>query len=366
MFRKASEVRAVPEFSGTPEAMGQQHGTLLRERIVTNLRMLVWTDQVESMLSTTDLYDRWVERQLELMARNWPWLLTEMECIASSAGLEHGDIFKLNFPVWSAANLLTRGQQKQDACACLALTLEDESIATASTLDDNHLIWTGPVKHTPQNGYGFVSMCVPGMIAGGRGINSQGLCIGTAAQGLDPRSLDQLVSSEAIPAGVALRVINQTCATVEDVREFCREHFFGCGLMCVDADGDILCGHQTPVGLFEHPTERGYAALGNSIADDRFVYSLYRQGYPYHNPEHPTSRFRRGSLLRFAESRSGTCTLEEAAAFVGTRNDDDLGSMHNAGTVAVTLGNPQNSRTSVWIRTPHNSVDGEEFLEYLA
>ena len=82
---------------------------------------------------------------------------------------------------------------------------------------------------------------------GNRGINSAGLCLGEASYGIS--GLKRLPGT--ICGDIALRVILQTCATVSEVREFCKQHPFTLNLACSDKNGDVFCARQTTAGLVE-------------------------------------------------------------------------------------------------------------------
>ena len=68
-------------------------------------------------------------------------------------------------------------------------------------------------------------------------MNDAGFAISVSSQGLPGlKWLDH-----AVVPDVALRAMLQTCVTVGDAREFCRQHPFAMNLVCVDAQGEIFC-----------------------------------------------------------------------------------------------------------------------------
>lgn len=346
-------------FAGTPERIGRNYGAAFKDNIHYNIRTLLGHEGLRQIREQS-AFRRFVAAQEQLLAERWPWLLAEMKAVAEGAGAACGDILQLNLRAWQFAHYWsddTADDVKPDetgGCSCIAVRLQDGSLANAGALDDPIEFYCGPVKVVPDSGFRFISFPIAGTSWANRGMNSGGLSVGISSQLLPGLRRE----AGALNQDIALRIIMQTLRTVAEVRDFCREHPFTMNLVCVDAQGEIFCAHQTAAGLLEIPAAEGYAVLTNHVADDRHLYTLAGQGVKQF-PEALSSRPRRGNLLRFAKERGGACTPEELMELIDRTDPDDPGAIHNKGTIYLTYCSPMERPPTLWIKqTAEGERDG--------
>jgi len=335
--------------------MGRNYGRQLKEEINANLKVLIQREGHGPLPWHERHFREWLCRQEHLLQREWPWLLQEMSGVAQGCGAGYEDILLLNLRAWQYD---LYSQPPAGGCSSLAVTLADGTRACAGALDDPARYYCGPVHFEPDEGYGFITFPITGTSWGNRGMNSRGLSLGISSQRLP--GLNILPGS--INQDLALRIILQTCATAEEVREFCRKYHFTINLLCLDAQGDIFCAHQTAAGLFEIPTPDGWSALTNHIGNKDITDRLMKLGVREF-PESATTRARYDRLLRFAQRNNGRCTAEQVMEFIGRRDDNDPGSIHNGGTVCLTFSIPQNSSQTLWIMQTEGSDEEKRFFE---
>jgi len=341
-------------FSGTPKAIGQAYGSQFASQISANLDILVRRRGSDPLPLEDKKFVSWIECQESLVAKNWPWIKEEMEGVAQGASAEYNEILLLNLRAWQY-----EFYGPGECCSSLAVTLSDGIVACAGALDDPIEYYCGPVKIVPENGNSFITFPITGTSWGNRGMNNRGLAIGISSQILP--GLKQL--DDAINQDISLRVILQTCSTVSDVREFCKAFPFTMNLVCADAKGEIFCAHNTSAGLLEMPAEAGYCALTNHVADDAFMYWLRSHGVNEF-PESSTSRYRHGKLLEFARSRNGLCSHSEVMKLIGLRDDDDMGSINNRGTIYMTYANPPADSQTFWVAESVSAGEYAQFVPY--
>jgi hypothetical protein len=329
-------------FKGAPGEMGQQHGRAMAEAIHGNLRILVRREGRSPLPRGRPNFEAWVQSQETLIGRHWPWMLEEMHGVARGVGVDYSDILLLNLRAWQYDYY--GAPPKTEACSSLAITLVDGTVACTGSLDDPPELYGGPMKFEPTTGHRFVSFPMNGTVWGNRGMNSAGLAVGISSQLLP--GLVRLPN--AINQDLAMRAVLQLCATVDDVRQLCRQHPFTMNIVCVDAQGGILCVQHTAAGLSELPVTQGFCALTNHVADEDHRRWLAQCGVKEF-PESATTRPRRERLLTFARARNGKCTAEEVRQFIFQRNDIDPGSVHNKGSIYLTFSNPQVATSTVWI-----------------
>lgn len=318
--------------NGTPAEIGRAYGEKCRDGILANLKALVHRVGQEALPRQDKDFRAWMRRQEGLLEKHWPWLLEEIHGVARGCGAQAEDILLLNLRAWQYD---LYGRPPAGGCSSLAITLADGTVACAGALDDPAEYYCGPLRFVPENGCRFISFPITGASWGNRGMNSRGLAAGVSSQPLPGlRNLPHAINQD-----LALRVILQTCATVGEVREFCRTFPFTMNLVCVDAAGAIFCAHQTTAGLQELPA-KGFGALTNHVADDALIWWLKEHGVDEF-PESPTSRLRRGNLLTFAGARNARCTAREVMDFIGARDDTNPGAIHNKGTIILTFAQPQ-------------------------
>ena len=329
------------QFNGTPKQIGIEYGKAFAPEIVNNLKALVLAQSSDALPSSDAGFKAWVQRQEKLIEANWPWLLEEMEGVAEGVAVKYEDILLLNLRAWQYNYY---GAEPSGGCSSLVVTLADGTVACAGALDDPAQFYCGPVKFTPDTGYALLSFPITGTSWGNRGMNRAGLVASISSQILP--GLIRLPN--AVNQDLALRAILQTCATINEVRQFCHRHPFIMNLICVDAKGGIFCGQHTSAGLLELPVAEGFCALTNHVVDDGFRYWLAQRGVKEF-PESATTRLRRGRLLSFARERNGKCVAEEVRRFIFHRDDGDLGTIHNKGTIYMTFSNPQAARNTCWV-----------------
>ena len=339
--------------SGTPAEIGRAYAENCREAIIRNLKILVYRDGYEPLPRQDKDFQAWMRRQEAILAKHWPWLLEEMHGVAAGCGATAEDILLLNLRAWQYDYY---GRPPTGACSSVAVTLADGTVACAGALDDPAEYYCGPVRVVPEQGHAFISFPITGTSWGNRGMNRAGLVTGISSQILSGlRSLPHAVNQD-----LALRVILQTCATVGEVREFCRAFPFTMNLVSVDAQGGIFCAQQTAAGLFELPVADGWCALTNHVADDGLVHRLNGLGVKEF-PESPTSRPRRGKLLEFCRQRNRACNAADVLELVGRRDDADPGTIHNKGTIVLSYANPAAEPRIFRVRQPQAVTGGSEF-----
>lgn len=276
---------------GTSEVIGRAHGESCRTAILANLKELVHRESYEPLPREDRNFRAWMHGQEALVEKHWPWLLKEMRGVADGSGVAYEDILLLNLRTWQYDFY---GKPPAECCSSMLVTLVDGALACAGALDDPREYYCGPVHVAPDRGYCFVTFPITGTSWGNRGMNSAGLALGISSQPLP--GLRRL--SHAVIQDLAARAILQTCSTVGEVREFCREHPFTMNLVCADAQGGVLCAHQTAAGLFELPVKEGWCVLTNHVADEGVRRRLHNLGVASF-PESPTSRARLERLAAF-------------------------------------------------------------------
>jgi hypothetical protein len=329
---------------GNAGHIGAEYGKAFAEKIRRNVSILVWREGCEPLPRQEKRFVEWVDEQSRAFTQGWPWLVEEMEAVATATGLKYEDIFLLNLRAWQFE--FYGAQPPLAACSSLAITLNDGTVACAGALDDPIEYYCGPVRYVPDEGYSLITFPMTGTSWGNRGMNSAGLSVGISSQvlpGLRPLP-------GAINQDLALRVMLQMCATVEEVREFCKTYPFTMNVVCVDAQGGVFCAQQTAAGLHEIPCD-GSCALTNHVASDELKAKLTARGVTEF-PESDTTRPRLSKLLDFARERNGKCTSDEVKHVIGFRDDSDPATIHNKGSMYLTYSNPQVDPCTLWIATP--------------
>jgi len=268
-----------------------------------------------------------------------------MHGVAEAVGVPYEQILLLNLRSWQY-NYYGAGPV-ETGCSSLAITLSGGQIAAAGALDDPIEFYCGPVRIVPEKGRRFISFPITGTSWANRGMNSEGLAVGISSQLLP--QLRRL--KHAVIQDIAMRAILQTCGTVGEVREFCREHPFTMNLVCVDRHGGIFSAQHTAAGLLELPPIAGASALTNHLVEDEHIHWLCDHGVR-NISESPTSRPRRGNLLAFIRRRNGKCLPDEVMRFIAVRDDNNPGSIHNPGSIYLTYCCPQASGRTFWIMQP--------------
>lgn len=334
----------IPVFQGSPEQIGRRYAAFCHEAIRRNIRWLLQDGEIKPKLTKTFLKS--VAYQERFMSDRWPWLLEEMRSVADTVGVAYEDILLLNLRAWWGTENpgVMSISEPEDGCSHLAITLQDGSVACASALDDNILLYCGPVKIVPDHGYRFITLPISGTSWGNNGMNSAGLAVSLSSLPIE----GERYTEKAIGRDLALRVLLQTCSNAKEAREFCTEIPFNINLICVDRDNEVFSAHVTPLGVFEAPPLQGYAALSNHVSSDDLMYQLSRLSDAQYI-ENRTTRLRRGNLVRFSRDRSGQCTPDEVKAFFMREDQRDQGSIHNALTAYLIYMNPANERDTIRI-----------------
>ncbi len=340
---------AASTFNGSPGQIGNNYGKKFSAQIQENLNILLGP----KLPRQDPDFAAWVKSQESLIAKHWPWYIDEIRGVADAVGRGYEDILLLNLRAWQYGYYGAKTEDR--GCSSLAVTLADGSIACGGSLDDPIRLYCGPVRIVPDEGHSFVSFPITGTSWGNRGMNSAGLAVSLSSQLLI--GLKRLAG--CVAQDVAIRAILQTCATVDDVRKFCGRHPFTMNMVCADAQGEVLCAQQTAAGFLEMPVS-GACALTNHVADDEFVLWLRRRGVSEFR-ESPTSRPRRGNLLRLIRQRGGKCSAEEVMKFIANRDDANPGSIHNRSTIYLTFSRPQTSKNTLWIMQPKAERDNRRF-----
>ena len=342
-------------FRGNAFEIGKQYGAKFAEIIRRNLSILVWREGYDPLPLQDPDFTKWVDDQEKVISTNWPWLIEEMHAVAEGSGFNYQDILLLNLRSWQYNLCSGKAALPVGACSSLIITLADGSIANIGALDDGIQYYCGMVKIIPDHGYSFMTFPITGTSWGNRGINSAGLCVGESSQVLS--GLKRLPGS--ICADIANRVILQTCATVNEVREFCKRHPFTLNLACSDKNGDVFCAHQTTAGLFEVADHTPYA-MTNHVIDDLLIFKLSQLGVCEFR-ESGTTRLRRGRLLEFARKNNGRINAEDLKKFIADRMKGSPSSTCPKHNVVLTYANPQAEPGIMWVAEP--SVSDNENWE---
>ena len=331
---------------GSPNQIGREYGRTCAEKIRENLSVLVWREGYEPLPREDIDFIAWQKRQESILSDNWPWLLEEMAGVSQALEVSFEDVLLLNLRAWQYNYY---GEPGGQACSSLAITLNDGTVACAGALDDAPEYYDGLVYFRPEDGYGCITCPIIGTSWALRSINEEGLSIGISSQILPGlKKLDNTIMGD-----LAIRIIMQTCARVDEVRDFCREHPFTMNIVCVDAKGSIFCAHNTSAGLFEIPTKDS-AAMTNHIVDEEIKKQLSTMGVNEFPERDITTYARRQNLINFAQQHSGKCTAEDIMKFIATCDENNPGSInrHNKGSLFLTFANPQNDPKSFWVMQP--------------
>ena len=339
---------------GSPKRIGQEYGKACGEKIRENLSVLVWREGYEPLPRGDSDFIVWRKKQESILGRNWPWLLEEMAGVAEAMKVSFEDILLLNLRAWQYNYYGEPGA----ACSSFAITLEDGTVACAGAFDDPPDYcdyYCGPVCFKPDNGFGCITLPITGTSWASRTINEKGLTIGISSQLLP--GLQK--SKNTINQDLAIRIISQTCKTVDEVRDFCKEQPFTMNIVCVDAKGGVFCANQTAAGLFEIPAQ-GSAAITNHIVEKSTEKQLTSFGVDFDfsklADEMDTSTYDRlDNLHNYIELYNGKCTAEDVRGFISDCDLNNPGSInrHNRGTYYLTFANPQNEPKTFWILQPY-------------
>ena len=228
---RESEAVLAPSFQGAPRQIGIEYGKRFAPQIEKNVASLLGSVVPRQAPG----FQAWVQSQESLIARHWPWYIEEMRGVAEGIGKRYEEVLLLNLRAWQFNYY--GAAQATHGCSSLAITLADGRVACAGALDNAIEYYCGPVRIAPDLGHRFISFPLAGTSWVTRGMNDAGFSVGISSQVLP--GLRRL--GHAVVQDVAMRAMLQTCTTVADAREFCRQHPFTLNLVCVDARGGIFC-----------------------------------------------------------------------------------------------------------------------------
>jgi len=351
-------------FSGSHKEIGIQYGKALKEKISDNVNNIILHPRIKPYF--TERYKERVRKQVKMLSDNWSWLLEEMEGVSIGAGVEYEDIVYLNYRGWygsgSGYNIFSEVEPEPDtSCSQMVVTLVDGSLAHTAALDDLASMYCGPIKIVPDEGYRLITFPFSGTSIGDDGMNSEGLSVSISSQSAGDMGMD--IYDSLLSQDIAIRIILQTCKTSDDVRNFCKEHYFVYNLTSIDANGDIFCAHQTYFGPHEIPVHDGCVSLTNHIYDDGLIYKYSKRGI--HNvTDHETSRRRNGRLVEFLKENNKKRTLEQVMDFFAEPDANDPGRTNHVGTAYITMANPQKNRNMYYIMEPENKGKNTGYIGY--
>lgn len=340
-------------FEGSPTDIGLAYGKAFAQKIHNNVDILL---ERTNLPAKQQGFIDWVKNQEAIIRNKWPWLLEEIQAVGIGAEIDYENILFLNLRAWQYNRYKGHGQQ---ACTSFAVTCEDGKVVCAGALDDPAELYCGAIHIRPDNGYNFVSFPIAGTSWANRGMNHKGLSMGISSQ-VSPGLKSP---KNAISQDLAMRILLQSCATVAEVREFCKEYPFNVNIVCVDAGGEIFCAHQTNVGLFEISV-KGYCAMANHIIDERVIDRLMSCGVNSF-PETPTTRQRLKAVEKFLRDYNGKCSAEEVKDFLSRKGKGEDGFVNNEDTYVLTLTCPQENPSAIWVGYPDTS-EKPTALEYLS
>lgn len=336
-------------YAGSPIAIGRSFGEHCAAQIASNIAILVQRTGYGPPPRMDEPMRAWISDQERFIAAEWPWYIDEMRGMAEGSKQTYQNILLLNLRIWQYDVFAAGPLIPDSACSSLAITLADGTVANIGSLDDPPNYYCGLVHIKPTTGLAFSTFPIAGTSWGNRGMNAAGLTLGVSSVSLPgaPRK------SGTISNDISLRIILQTCATVEDVRAFCARYPFVRNLVCTDARGQVLALHQTTVGTFE-TAAAAPCALTNHVVDDGIMCALSLRG-AVSFPESDTTRLRRGRLLGFAATQQGKATADSVRAFVADRLGGARCSICPSDNVVLTYCNPQDEPGALWVAAPQSS-----------
>ncbi|MCC6578818.1 MAG: hypothetical protein IT440_00115 [Phycisphaeraceae bacterium] len=343
-------------FQGTPAEIGQAYGGQCKQAILKNLDILVFRKGYEPLPRQDKDFQTWMRGQESLIGKPFPWLLEEMRGVASAVGVEYEDVLLLNLRAWQFD--IYGAKPKLGGCSSMAVTLQDGTVALAGALDDPQCYYCGPIRVQPRQGYAFITFPITGTSWVSRGFNSRGLSLGISSQ--PTFNIPRL--DHAINQDLACRAIMQTCATVAEVRDFCRKYPFTMNLVAIDATGGIFGAQHTAAGMFEIPAKGG-CALTNHVEDARMKQWMTERKVDI-TSICGTSVARLEHLRQFIAVRGGKCSLQDVIDLINHRDDANPGTIHNKGSIYLTAANPQKSPNTFWIRQPQATENNTDFVPY--
>lgn len=341
----------IETFRGSPEQIGTAYGQRYRNHIKKNTKALI--DSIGQDQRTSSNFQMWV-CQLERKVKNCaPDLLIEIEAVAKASGVSYEDILLLNLRGWQYSYYC--GHEGADTCSSMIIRLQDGADCNMGALDDAKEFYDCPIRIIPDSGFSFITMPIIGMSGGNRGMNSAGLVCGISSQ-----ILPGLIKTDAFfQQDIAMRIILQTCSTVEQVRLFCESHPFTLNLAVSDANGGRFCAQCTAAGIYELEHTEPHI-LTNHIIKDEWINELRDQGV-VRFPESETTRIRRGRLLSFFKKFNGCCSIGDIEEMLASKDSTDKGAINNIRSLFITIACPERDSGGLYIMCP-NQNRGFEYV----
>ena len=345
----------ITELKGTYSEIGRQYGSVMKGKIQENINILIHRKGCEPLPINDSEFKNWIDSQEKIIGENWPWLLEEMKAVAEGAELEYREILMLNLRAWQYS--FYSGKSPGNACSNILITLNDGKVALAGALDDPSMFYCGCIKYQPNEGKSFFTFPITGTSWATRGINNDGLAVGISSQILQGLKRKE----NSINQDIAIRVIFETCSTIDEIRDFCKKFPFTMNITAVDSDGKVFCAHNTTAGLFE-VADNVPCVLTNHVSDDKIMYELSKLGVGAFR-ENKTPRARRGKLLDFASEKEGECYPEDVMKIVADRAGNAVSSICPEGNYCVTYACPQAEKDTLYISAPR-LTDSDEWKRY--
>jgi hypothetical protein len=321
------------KFSGSPGAIGLEHGKAFRGSIEAIISIFVehpnemWSHRRDEALA-------WFRHMRDKHYNEWPWLAEEIAGIAKGAGIELELIEQLNFRTWQYP-LIHQGH----ACSSFAAKMHDGNLISGGSLDDPRWLYAF-TDIAPAGGLRFMTFPICGTAWGNRGMNGAGLVLGISSQNLrglrfDPNSIWQ--------QDICFRLLLQTCSNCEDVLEFCRYRPFIANICAADSSGNSVVFNNGPFGLHVY---QGASAITNHVLPE--LEDFYtRRGWDGSNDVASTyARLER--LNNWIEHRDGRITLDEAKTEMARRDGWPNRTVNNPMTAFIMLAMPQRQPRSMW------------------
>ena len=322
----------VEKFEGTATEIGRAHGRAFCHSIASNLSHFVEHPN-----------DRWSHVEADAKAwflklrdrhfQQWPWLYDEMLGISEGANISFDLIQQLNFRIWQYPFY---GQSH--ACSSFVIILSDGTIVAGGSLDDPRWAY-GCVRIKPINGYEIITLPVCGTTWGNRGMNSTGLSLGVSSLPLKGFRAD---INSIWQQDICFRIILQTCASCQDVVEFCQKYPFFANSMVVDKTGSYTALSCTPAELKIHSP--GVKCLTNHALEEHM--ECFRLKGWDGKIESDTSVARLSLLRKWVEQKDHRVALSEVKKFICNRSEEQS-SINNSLTAFMMFSIP--AQNKIWI-----------------
>lgn len=322
-------------FAGTPRQIGRAYGRTYRHLIAINAAYLVERPNPNLPDHLVPGAERWFRQQRERHFDLWPWLADEMAGIAEGSGVPRPVIERMNFRIWQYPVY-----GKTHACSSFAVRARDGSLISGGMLDDPRWLYVF-CEVRPRKGFRYMTFPITGTCWGNRGMNEAGLVLNESSNFLHGLRFNPL---KIYQQDLCLRVILQTCQTVEEVRAFCDRHPFFMNTVVADARGGCLAMSVWDQGAFVYSSK--VRCLTNhpleplrKLARRRGYDGIIRSG---------TTRGRFRILANWIARMDGQATLADAQRMLASRREWPDG-VNNPGTAFATIAQPEKDRRTLWV-----------------